>query len=338
MSTAKRHAISRKGQGGYTFLEIVMVLAILALMALVVERTLASTHETERYLSGVRKATERGQKLAYEIREAVSASRKLWGADAMGQAYLDALQLDRDPIMGTARLPVFDEVNGLGPDEDGDPRTGNVLFFVREADAAPAVADPATGKVRYIDTYRFICIYPRLTGRNVVVDGPNNTRPAVDLVMWRSIAFPSHSQIMAISDGTERENVVRDLYNRFEYDLAWDPNASVSSAFYELDPLGTVNGTPMADPSIDEDLNLSDRGRLVYANLQLARTDASNHTRRPMFVQDDPEDWVPEGFEVKVVGASGSRKVWIRLVVETQAAKGRIAVHPSTVIASTKDL
>ena len=48
--------------------------------------------------------------------------------------------------------------------------------------------------------------------------------------------------------------------------------------------------------------------------------------------------WAPDGFEVKVVGSSGSRKVWTHLVIETQSSKGRLAAHTSTVITSTRDM
>ena len=321
---------------GYTFLEIVIVIAIVALMSLVVERTLASTHETERYLSAVRKATERGQKLAYELREIVSASRKLFGNDTIGTGYFNALDLTRDPLNVPARLPLFDEVNPLGPDQTGDPRTGNILLFVREADPAPTVADPATSKTRYIDTYRFVCAYPRETTRNIVIETPQ--RLAQDLVIWRSVPFPSYSQIMAIEDATERANVVSDLYNRFQYDMAWDPNEAVDQAFYAIDTLGNVASSPTSSVQIDEDPNVSDRGRLVYANVQLGRTDNASYHRRAVFTVEDPATWAPDGFEVKVVGPSGSRKVWLHLVVEVQAARGRVAVQACTVIASTKDL
>ncbi|MCP5110460.1 MAG: hypothetical protein GY953_06455, partial [bacterium] len=170
----------------------------------------------------------------------MGSSRKLFGSDTVGDGYLQALDLSRDPPAAAARLPVFDEVNGLGPDISGDPRTGNMLLFVRESDAAPAVADPSTGKIRYIDTYRFVAVYPRLSTRFIVQDAPREL--AKDLVLWRSLAFPSHSQIMAVTDATERANVVRDLYDRFEYGMAWDPNGSVDSAFYAMDTLGNVAG------------------------------------------------------------------------------------------------
>lgn len=322
---------------GYSALEVIIAVAIISLLTLVIERTLSTAHDTERYLGGIRKVTERGQRIAYELREVVSSSRKLYQGDATGLGYFDALDLyDPTPPISTMRLPMFDEVNGLGPDVADDPRTGNTLLFVRESDAAPAIADPATGKQRYIDTYRFVCIYIAETKRFILDDG--NRQPARDLIFWRSIAYPSYGQIANISDPVERANVVKDLYERFGYEYAWDAGKDVDSAFFAIDGSGAMSTTPEAGLRIDLDMDMVERGKLVYANTQLARTDNASHPRRAIFTVDDPGVWKPDGLEVKIAGASGSRKVWVHLVIETQAAKGKVATHASTVISSTKDL
>lgn len=337
MSTAESAPVRlrrRSAAGGYTFLEMSIVLVIVALMSLVVERVLSSTQDAERYLGAVRLATERGQKIAYDVREIVSSSRKLFGNDTVGKGYLDALDLTRDPKAAGVRLPTFDESSPLGPDEVGDPRVGNVLLFVREADAAPCVANPTTKKTRYVDTYRFVAVYPRVSTRKVVAGQPLSW----DLVVWRSVPYPNRAQILAISDLVERRNVVKDLYSRFGYDRIWDPAGAANASFYGIDLLGNVGATPVASPVIEEDPDVSERGRLVYADVQLASTDPGSRARSAVFAQDDPATWSPHGFEVKVVGASGARKVWIHIVVEAQAGAGRVAVMDSTVIASTKDL
>lgn len=299
-----------------------------------VERVLSSTQEAEKYLAAVRTATERGQKIAYDVREIVSSSRKLFGNDATGNAYLAKLDLTRDPKAPAVRLPTFDEVNPLGPDAAGAPKTGNCLLFVREADAAPCVADPVTKKTRFIDTYRFVAVYPHVSNRRVV----NGQGLAWDLVIWRSVPFPSKTQIAAITSATEKANVVKDLYKRFGYGYAWDPNATATTSFFGLDSLGNMAGSATAGLTIAEDANLSERGRLVYADVQLAATTTQSKARAPVFTVEPTTTWSPHGFEVKVVGASGSRKVWIHIVVEVQAGAGRVAVMDSTMIASTKDL
>ena len=120
--------------------------------------------------------------------------------------------------------------------------------------------------------------------------------------------------------------MVSDLVNRHGYETAWDPNGSVASSFYPMGNSGSVSPSSDSDVLIIEDSDRSEGGRLVYANIQLARTEASSYHRRPVFTVDDPATWKPDGFEVKVVGPSGSRLVWVRLVVEMEATRGQVAV------------
>lgn len=328
---------SRRGEAGFTMIEVSVSLFLVVIMALIVERTLDSTRKAEKYLSAVRKATERGHKLTYEIRELVTASRRLFFNDDEGRAYLEALDLDGLTVMPGARMPVVDALGRLGPDEAGDPRTGNILFFVGETDATAAIADPDGPQIRYIDTYRFVACYPRQAERRVVVNDENSPN-AVDLVVWQSTEFPSYKQLMAIADPDERANVVIDLVDRFGVTMAWDPTETLDNAFYSLDDQGNIGGAPVVDPQIPEDPDVSEGGRLVYANVQLAQTDNADAKRKAVFSVDNPNDWAPNGFEVKIAGASGSRKVWMHLVVEVLADKGRVAVQPCTIIASVRDL
>ncbi len=316
--------------------EVAITMALVTIMALIVEGTIASTHEAEMQLTAVRNAVERGERITYEVLEEVEGSRRLFQDDTTGQGYLDAMDLTRDPMLSSARLPVFDELNGLGPDTPGDPRTGNVLAFVRETDAAPAVADPATQKIRYIDVYRFVCIYPHETSRVVVVDPSKEL--ARDLVVWRSVPYPSYPQIMAIASPTERSAVIADLVDRFGMTMAWDPDGDVDASFYSITSGGAISPTATTIVTIEEDLDVSDRGRLVYGNIQLARTDQTSYHRKNIFTKDNPAVWAPDGFEVKIVGVSGARKVWIHTVVEAQARGGVVIPQSSTVIASPKDL
>ncbi|MDA1194659.1 MAG: hypothetical protein O2894_05695 [Planctomycetota bacterium] len=332
-----RSRLRAASEAGFSLLEVSVSLFLVVIMALVVERTLESTRKAEVYLSAVRKATERGHQLTYEIRELVTASRRLFSNDDEGRGYLAALDISDNPVMPGARMPVVDPLGRLGPDADGTPLTGNLLLFVGETDATAAIADPDGPVIRSIDTYRFVCCYPRRAGRKVVVNDINSPT-AVDMVVWQSEEFPDYKQIMAIADPTERSNVVIDLVDRFGVTMAWDPAGAVDDSFYALDASGNIAVAPEADPLIKEDPDVSQGGRLVYANVQLAATDNADAKRKALFSTDDPSHWTPNGFEVKIVGASGSRKVWMHLVVEVQADGGRVAVQPCTIIASVKDL
>ena len=129
-----------------------------------------------------------------------------------------------------------------------------------------------------------------------------------------------------------------DLHDRYTHDTAWDPGVPVGAGFYALSAVGALSGMAETAPVIDEEIDQSTFGRLVPASVQLAQTDPLSHPRKAVFSVDAPSDWEPDGFEVKIAGASGSRRVWIHLVVESPAGAGRAAVHPSTMIASTRDL
>jgi prepilin-type N-terminal cleavage/methylation domain-containing protein len=331
MSTGSR--LERARCRGFTLVELLVSLGVLVLLSLIVERTLASTHEAERYVHAVRRVTEQGQLVSYEVANTIGESRRLFQRDAVGLGYLGALDLAVAPPAAGARLPLIDELRPLGKDEPGDPRTGNVLLFVREGDPAPCVVDAGTGATRYVDTYRFVCIYPHLADRRVV-SGPDM---ALDLVVWRSKAYPARAQLLALEAGA-RVHVVRDLYHRYGYRYVWDAGAGADAAFYALDAVGNIAAGATPGFRVEEDRVVSDRGRLVYANLQLARTDPDSPQRRAVLTVEPVATWAPNGFEVKVAGPSGARKVWMRLAIEAEARRGSSAVHAGSLIASVKDM
>ncbi len=320
---------------GFTFLEMTVTLLITALGALLAERAVSTTQRADLFLAAVHRATERGSRLSYEIRDMVSSSRRIFGDDATGTSYLDALDLSGAPRASGTRLPSVDELALLEPDEPGAPRTGNVLLVAREAEPAMCVADPATGRRRFIDTYRFVCVYPTVSSRRIVAGQPL----AWDLVLWRSRPFPSLPQIQAIADVTERTRVVADLVEHFDLDMAWDPAQSADAGFFALAVDGTIALTPESAPVVGEDAQGSPGPRLVYAGMQLAATDPAIAGRQALFSVDDPGTWSPHGFEVKVVGPSGARKVGLRIVVEAPAGPGSLTTAvPTTVLASARDL
>lgn len=319
---------------GFTIIEATVVTVVVALMTLVIERTVSGVVETERSMRAVRNTTERGTQATYRLRDLVQTSRKLFQADTVGNAYLAKLSRTRFAPLAGARLPLFDEVNPLGPDAVGDPHTGNCLLFLREGDPYRAVSVPASKTIRSIDTYRIVCVYLSQSTRTVVAGGS----PAVELVEWRSRAFPNYTQVMAISVATERTQVVKDLYARFGCNYLWNPTGAVDASFYGIDGSGNIAAAPTVVTSIPEDLNVSLGGRFVSGNMSVARTDTTSQVRMPIFSRDAIATWTPNGFEVKICGPSGARQVWLRLTVEQQASKGRVPAQTTTAVANTRDL
>jgi len=334
MWSADRTPRARR-EGGYTLLELSVVLVILTGMSLIVERTLTSTNRADAYLGALRRAKERSEQSSFRVYEAVSASRRLFENDPHGAGYLEALDLSRYPLASGSRLPHIDELNPLGPDRAGDPRTGNVLLFVREVDPVTVSADTTQYPTRLIDVYHFVCCYPHQTGRDVVTSDLGTAR---DLVVWYSIPYPSYQQVAAIPDTAERTKVLEVLRETYGFDYVWDVCCPAESAFFRIQETGGLSGTPEVDFMIAEHPGLSEGGLLVHHDARLAPTDPDRRLCAGVFTTETSEIWSPNGFEVKITGASGHRKVWIHTVVETQAMRGESAVHASTLIASVRDL
>ncbi len=333
MCPADERASPRRAEG-FTFLEVATVTALLGLATLAVEQTIDGVTSAERLLRSVRNTAVRCQRALYDLREIVFASRKVYQDDALGNGYLAKVDLGRFPRFAGSRLPTIDDAAPLGPDEPNRARTGNVLLFVREADPTPCVVSASKKKVRLIDTYRLVCAYLSESPR-VLVTG---TSPALDLVIWRSKAYPSYAQVMSISDAAQRRRVVKDLYLRYGHDQLWEPTRPVATAFFAIDGVGNVSAAPSIVTSLVEDRAVSWGGRLLPESVAVARTDGSSPPRRPLLTTQPTETWTPHGFEVKVAGPSGARRVWMRLCVEQQASRGSVPAHVATAVAETRDL
>jgi prepilin-type N-terminal cleavage/methylation domain-containing protein len=334
MSTADPRA-RRRSEQGLTLIEVVLVLTILGGMSVLTAQSLGAVRDSSNTLATYRRAQRGGDRLAYQVHDLVSTSRKIFVRGITGNDYLSALDLDRQPPAPGSRLPLPEEYEPLGPDSEGVPQTGNILLLASEGDPLTCLADPATSKLLYMDVYRVVCIYPSETGPRVMTVRREAGR---DLVVWQSAPYPSYTQVMNIASATERTRVVRALYTVHGCRYLWNPDAAWGSAFYRIDAAGTVSGTADASHLVPEDTTASPGGRLLYTKLQLARTVAGDAVRQSQLTQEDPEDWTPDGFEVKVVGTSSQRKVWFRLVVEGQSVSGRDTAHPTTLIAALRDL
>jgi hypothetical protein len=321
---------------GFTIIEIVLVVAVVVLLSVLTAQGLTTMRDSTDTLASMRRVQLRGDRVAYTVHRLVESARKLHVRGTVGNDYLDALDLSRHPMAGGTRLPLPDESRPLDVDDGVLPRTGNILLFVNESEPIPCTTNPTTQTLRYIDVYRMVCVYPQLVdNRRVLNRSP--LRPK-DLVIWASVLFPNHGQLLAITDPTERARVVSALYAEHGCRRAWNPDLPVDEAFFDLNAVGTVSSTATPSPVIEEDPENSPGGRLVYAKVQLARTDPTSVVRRSKLTADDPATWVPDGFEIKVVGTSAQRRVWMRIVVESQSVTARDVCHAVELIAALRDL
>ena len=204
----------------------------------------------------------------------MSASRSLFENDDMGTGYLGALDLSRFSVASGARLPHVDEAEPLGPDRPGDPRTGNILLFVREVDPwslPPSLAKSTRSAL--IDVYHFVCCYTQQTARNLITDDPRRAR---DLVIWYSIPFPSLPAGRAVSDPNEQKKLLEVLRDTYGFDYTWDVCQPRRRGLPSDQPR-TANSSHLPEPAflIPEHPGLSEGGLLVHHDAQLAPTEAA---------------------------------------------------------------
>jgi hypothetical protein len=322
-------------QAGYTFLEMAITVFVLSGLSVMSAQSFSGVRDSTDTLASLRRAQHGTEEVAYQIHGLLTSARKIYGRGTVGTGYLDTLDFeDRRPAPGV-RLPLPDELSPLGRDEADVPRTGNMLLLAAESDPVTCPADPAVGAVRYVDVYRMLAIYPRESSRRVVVGRADK---GLDLRIWASVAFPSHGQLLGITNAIERARVVKALRTLYGCRYAWNPDKPVAEAFFALDATGTMSALPEAAPQIPEDDAISPGGRLLYRQLQLARTRAESVQRKALLTMDAPDAWVPNGFEVKMVGTPSQRRVWFRLVVEAQSVTGRDVAYDTELIATLRDL
>ena len=334
MWTAERRG-RRHGTHGYSLVEVVMVMAVLGGLSALTSQALTSVRDSTDTLASYRRAQRGGERLAYQIHGLASTARKLYVRGIAGNDYLTAIDLSRRPPAPNSRLPLTEEYEPLGRDSAGVPQTGNVMLLATETDPVTCLADPATAKILYLDLYRMLCVYPSETRAKVVVRRAEN---GLDLVIWASAAYPSYVQVSSIANAAERTRVVRALYSTHGCRYLWNPDLPSDQAFFAIDATGSIAGLPETGHEMPEDAAVSPGGRLIQTKLQLARTDPAVWQRRAVLTVENPEEWVPNGFELKVVGTSSQRKVWMRLTVEAQSVTPRDTAHDTTLIASLRDL
>jgi len=329
------HRVRQHGTRGHTFIEMALVIAVIGGLSALTAQTLTSVRDSTDTLASYRRAQRGGERLAYQIHGLVSTARKLYVRGTSGNDYLAALDLTRRMPAPNARLPLTEEYESLGRDEVGVPQTGNVMLLATETDPVTCLADAATSKLLYVDLYRMLCVYPSESATKVVVRRAEN---GLDLVVWASAAYPSHVQVSGIVSLAQRTLVVRALYSTHGCRYLWNPDAPADQAFFAIDAAGTIAGTPESGHEMPEDLAVSPGSRLIQTKLQLARTDGTIHQRRAVLTAETAAEWVPDGFELKIVGTSSQRKVWLRLTVEAQSVTSRETAHDTTLIASLRDL
>jgi len=257
-------------------------------------------------------------------------------------------------IYPDSRLPVADTSAGalLEPDASTDTFVGNSMLLVRALEPVPILYDHdedggTTPEIPFfVDRYRLEFYFLSANGsRNF-----NGSGSFVDLIKAEGPDFADYFQLSTTFPGLsapQRDQIADGLAalpapltaeerNRMEVDgpitQAWDPTVFAIApppppyAFYDIDGVGNLNGVVLASLDLKKESMLPEfaggriGGKMEYSVSTNSDTPIGDRFG-PLRIMDQvplfgyKNNNFPAGFEIKMIGPSGARSVWNRIVL-----------------------
>jgi hypothetical protein len=279
------------------------------------------------------------QRVLNQIKDQLNQSRRIIDSSALGQAYWNMLDLsDAPPPLSTTKLPLIEQNGSLSPESSGfvADSVGNALFFAEGT--APFFEDTTTTR---IDIYRFRYYY--LTQRTDIAFADKPGR--LDLISWRSVYYADGGQLQSLSD-TDRPIVVQAL-RASNIDHAWRASRPAGTAFLELTSGGDLDSVSSSYKIEQDGYSLAAlesaggriNGGMTFSVAYNSSPGDHNAVTVPDFASPSTNaEGFPHGFEIAVVGGSGGRQVFMRLVFTADpGALRRPISRANTILAEARD-
>jgi hypothetical protein len=317
-----------------SLVEAIVSITILSFLLLVILQSTSTVSDSTTAIESYNLVLVETQKAVSQMHEDVATARKIFEDDGLGQSYVKYIDYGQFPLAGSALLPVIQPLGEFTTDVVGDRRTGNILLLCGEMSPYSFTA-PSNGKTYRISVFRLLAYYVSDRG-SPVASGLSR----FDFVRWESEAFADYIALSTISDATARGELVVDMLKTGGIHYAWDPTQTADAAFFELDSdvaTGSMGGFPIPSSTKTE---RRPKGYYGWRNAALAANNGiiGSEASVPKFAQMDATGLgFPHGFEVKVVGPSGARKIKVRVVAE-RMMKSRVMRRASESIATMRDI
>lgn len=325
-----------RAQRGFSLVELTVVLAIVSGLLLIcysmIEQTVRATMFNESH-NDLAIMTQRAVNL---MQLEIVQSRAVFQEDAIGQGYRTALQIPAAiPRWMNTLLPMLQIDPTMAPDTGtGANRfTGNSLLVVRQLEPLSVMYDhdnnAGTPNVEFLaDRYRFEYFFlsPN-AGRSFA-----NSGFTLDLIQSTSIEYADYFQLASLTPAQIQRIVPAIIAAGIT--RAWNPGQPIASAFYAMS--GATDGAfdaPLVNPSIAIASNASlfpglrggrISGRMDYSLAFVPASPAAPYPLRMpinVYAQSDASlPRFPAGFEVKITGPAGSRKVMTRVLLMARYA------------------
>ncbi|MFH1226508.1 MAG: prepilin-type N-terminal cleavage/methylation domain-containing protein [Planctomycetota bacterium] len=305
---------------GTTLVEMMIALACFAAVAFAVTLLIQQTNVSSEYLNGQNQLIQWGQKAIDEINFNLGQARVNYQNDTMGNVYWGRMQVDAAyPKLTSTRLACIDQTGSFHLDIAPATRTGNALLFLRES--TPFIANIG-GITRSVSTYALIGYYLSSTANPI-----SKKASSLRLVCWQSREFADYAQVMTITPSVSRSIFANALLASRGIDHFLVPkNNPTVDAFYEFDDddAGDADNDDIDDAPDSGYIIQKDTVSSVVGNLGQGRAAVSWNKDNNFWVPDPvPKfgalditgDGFPHGLEVQMVGPTGARQVFVRLVL-----------------------
>ena len=314
-----------EAEGGFTFVEVTIVMTILVGMILIVSQLFLTTNQAQEVARRLNMTTDVTREVLQDIRAQAITSVRLFENNAVGNAYLGLLDLTGVQPAINSTLPTIDVAGNFRQEAGPGVLTGNTLLFARHdwTDEFTCLS----GNSYLLEIYRLVRIYLRNED-----GGPQpGTSVGLNLCRWVGEPMVDGSQVNRISDPVDQAEVLEHLRLRTpdadgvqhpSVALVWivgeDPAAL--DTFRQIEPTGTLSSTPVAPRSPTWEVlqdPVESSAELLFRNLYSVATNyaPSKIGLGKFSVLDTMGDGFPHGFEVQIIGPSSGRQVLLHLIV-----------------------
>lgn len=316
-----------RARSGVTMVELMIVTAILAFVITAMYQLILTTTMLSLHSQAWADLLQWSQRAINRMSNEVSTMRRLYGDDATGNAYLAALSAPTAfPRITGDRLPLPVTAGTFRRDTGGNEQTGNCLLFCRER--TPFTAVLGSGETRRISVYSLVMYYLSPVNRAL---GPY-ARSLV-LSRWESVEFADYDELTGLEGGEDVEVAMLVQAQRGIRTLWKVSEPAPSAAFFDLTLLlGTELDVESTAPVMPAYRPEEWTNTKVIENLGFGFAGVAWNRNGSLWLSEPvPEfglasfagDGFPNGFEVQVIGSTGARTIFMRLVVVEFVAPDR---------------
>jgi hypothetical protein len=364
MRTLKTHISER----GFSLAEALVAILLLSVILIMLYELLIGSLRASIFVESRNDLEVFAQRTVNAVQASVLQSRLLYMEDTTGNGYRQLFidgGLGGNSILVDSRLPIVDDSlnSTLIPDGTGETFVGNQVIIARALEPVPVMfdhdSDDTTDEIEFLaDRYRIEFYFLSPSSRRSF----NGSGSYIDIIKSTTEDFADYFQLNSLAVA-QRADVADGLLSidatpptseqiRTGVDgpitIAWNPSQPVANAFYTFDNTGTF--TLASSPTIDfttksivpEFGGGRLGGKFEYTVCANSFTPTGNGKFGPLGIQNivplygQVDDSFPAGFEVKMIGPSGARSVWNRIVMCSEHMR-EIDSQESVVITSTRE-